>query len=208
MEGLLYPQHVPSRLGLSLSLDHQRFLLKLWLVVTDALALGFTFYIAYWSRFRLSLTFAPEVIPPPDFYFHLGATLTPLFMLIFACVRLYDVDTLLGGVTEYSRLFNACTHGHMILVIATFVDTSLVVSRMWVVVSWILSILTVAFGRFVTRRGVYLLRTRGFFLSPAVIVGTNTEAVTLSQHLADARTRVAKRKAVCRSWDPFRGFGQ
>ena len=186
MESLLFSERAPSRIALGLTLDRQRLLLRIWLVATDALALALTFYLAYWSRFDLSLTVAPEVAPDPAFYLRLGAALTPLFILIFAFLRLYDVETLLGGVAEYSRVFNACSHGHMILVICTFVDTGFVVSRTWVVASWALSFTTVALGRFLTRRAVYLLRSHGFFLTPAVIVGTNREAMTLSHDLADA----------------------
>ena len=107
MESLLFSERVPSRIALGLTLDRQRLLLRIWLVATDALALALTFYLAYWSRFDLSLTVAPEVAPDPGFYLRLGAALAPLFILIFAFLRLYDVETLLGGVAEYSSVFNA-----------------------------------------------------------------------------------------------------
>ncbi len=187
MDSLFFPQRAPSRTALSMPLSRQRQLLKLWLVVADALSLALAFYLAYWSRFDLSLTIAPEVAPDPVFYSRLGAALTPMFLLIFAFLRLYDVETLLGGVTEYSRVFNASTHGHMILIICTFVDTGFVVSRTWVIASWILSFAAVALSRFVTRRVVYELRDVGFFLTPTVIVGTNAEARALSKDLLDIR---------------------
>ena len=43
-----------------LSLEGQRLALKIWLIVTDAVALGAAFLFAYWLRFILQVTVAPE----------------------------------------------------------------------------------------------------------------------------------------------------
>jgi exopolysaccharide biosynthesis polyprenyl glycosylphosphotransferase len=170
-----------------LSLQSQRYLLTLWLVATDALVLGVAYMAAYWLRFNLQLTTAPEVVPIPYFYPTLAALLTPISILVFVLFRLYDPDSLLGGVSEYSKLFNACSTATMMVVVATFLVPAFVVSRFWVVAAWLLSFVLVAFNRFLCRRLVYPLRRRGYFLTPALIIGTNEEAATLAADLGDWR---------------------
>jgi exopolysaccharide biosynthesis polyprenyl glycosylphosphotransferase len=171
-----------------LSLKLQRLILTAWLMATDALMLGLAFYLAYWMRFNLHLTIAPEVVPNPEFYPILAALLTPLSILVFIPFRLYEPHSLLGGVSEYSRTFNACSTGTMIVVLGTFLIPQFVVSRLWVVSAWLFSFALVALNRFVCRRMVYALRQRGYFLTPAVIVGTNQEAVSLAADLGQWRS--------------------
>jgi exopolysaccharide biosynthesis polyprenyl glycosylphosphotransferase len=72
--------------------------------------------------------------------------------------------------------------------IIAFFEPRFVVSRAWLAFSWILTFLLVALNRFIHRRLVYALRERGYLLTPAVIVGTNEEAVTLASHLSELRT--------------------
>ena len=152
--------------------------------MTDALALGLAFWIAYWTRFDLQVTVAPEIVPSPEFYPSLAALLVAIFILVFVPFKLYEPHVLLGGVTEYSRAFNACTAGTMIVVLATFFIPQFVVSRLWLVSAWVLSFVFVLLNRFLCRRLAYLLRQRGYLLTPAVIVGTNQEAVALASDLS------------------------
>jgi exopolysaccharide biosynthesis polyprenyl glycosylphosphotransferase len=176
----------PEALGLSLR--HQRLLLRFWLVLTDTLAVGLALLAAYWMRFDLQLTLSPEVVPQSEFYPNLAMLLTPILVLVLASFRLYDPSTLLGGTSEYSRVFHASTTGAMIVVIATFLFPRFAVSRLWLLSAWLLSFMLVAMNRFVCRRIVYAMRCRGYFLVPAVIVGTNEEAVSLATDLADWRS--------------------
>lgn len=169
------------------SLQAQRFVLKFWLFVTDAVILATAFSVAYWLRFGLELTTSPGVVPIPYFYPTLAILLTVVSVATFAFFRLYDLENLLGGVTEYSRIFHACSTATLMVVVATFLMPQFIVSRFWVAASWLLSFLLVSFNRFAYRRMVYALRRRGYFLTPAVIVGTNEEAATLAVDLSDWR---------------------
>lgn len=168
-----------------LPLQTQRALLTGWLVMTDALVLGAAFMAAYWVRFGLQLTTSPEVVPAPYFYPALAALLTALLLIVFALFGLYDHDSLLGGISEYARIFHACSTGTMLVVVATFLMPGFVISRFWMLAAWLLSFLMVAVNRFLCRRLVYPLRRRGYFLTPSVIVGTNEEAATLAADLSD-----------------------
>jgi exopolysaccharide biosynthesis polyprenyl glycosylphosphotransferase len=75
----------------------------------------------------------------------------------------------------------------MFVVLGTFFEPQFVISRMWLVSGWLLSFLGVAANRFLARRIVYACRSRGYLLSPTVIVGTNEEAASLAAFLKDWR---------------------
>ena len=64
------------------SLAAQRGVLRGWLICTDAIALGAAFLAAYWVRFDLQVTVAPEVMPITPLYQTLAACLTPLSILV------------------------------------------------------------------------------------------------------------------------------
>ncbi len=154
------------------------------MILTDALFLALAFRLAYWVRFDVRFTLAPEVTPNPEFYPSLDALLILISVLVFFQFKLYDSHLLLGGVSEYSRVFNACSAATMMVILATFFVPEFVVSRMWVVSSWLFSLVLVVSNRFLCRRLAYALRRYGYLLTPAAVVGTNEEAVTLAGNLS------------------------
>jgi exopolysaccharide biosynthesis polyprenyl glycosylphosphotransferase len=169
----------------SLSLATQRSLLRTALVAIDVLALTLAFRIAFWIRFELQITLAPEIIPSTELYQSLTSLLIVVWLVIFALYDLYDPRAKLGGVQEYAKTFSACTMAMMAVIVCTFAFPQFVISRMWLVSVWLLSFLAVGAGRFALRRVVYAVRRRGYLVSPAIIVGTNEEAVALGGFLRD-----------------------
>lgn len=158
-----------------------------WLAATDTVALLLAFRAAYWMRFDLGVTVAPDVVPDPAFYPSLVIVLCPLWILVMMLFGLYDGQKKLGGIEESSRVFNACSTAAMLVIVATFIWPAFVVSRLWLVSAWLLSTLAIAVNRFLARRVVYFFRARGYLLTPAVIVGANQEALTLAAFLGDWR---------------------
>lgn len=173
----------PPTVQPAVSLHTQRRIFQAVLLLSDSLMILLAFRLAYWIRFDLSLTISPEIVPPPGFYTLLTIALVPSWLILFAVSRLYDFHYLLGGTSEYSRAFNACTFGMMVVIFSTFVAPSVVIARVWLFTAWLLSVLLVCGARFWLRRAVYGLREHGYFLSPAAIVGTNEEAVALAEQL-------------------------
>ncbi|HXK60293.1 MAG TPA: sugar transferase [Acidobacteriota bacterium] len=178
---LAYPQTA------AWSLKAQRAVLLAILVISDGLTLGLAFLMSFWFRFDLRWTVAPDVVPNPDFYPTLALILIPIWILVFRAFNLYNPHLILGGVGEYARVFHACTTGTMLVIVATFVEPRFIVSRFWVIFTWILSSLLIIVTRFCWRRAVYAIRGRGYLLIPAVIVGTNQEAQALAADLANWR---------------------
>ncbi len=171
-----------------LSLRTQQRLLQGALLFLDALMLGSAFRIAYWLRFDVKLALAPEVVPDPHFYPQIVLIMTPVWILIFTSFGLYTLNNLLGGTTEYSRVFHSCTTGVMSVILFLFFMPELAISRGWLLSAWFLSFCLVSGARFLLRRSVYALRHRGYFLLPAVVVGANSEAVALAEELYDYGT--------------------
>lgn len=190
---LPYPQ-VPA-----VSLATQAALLRGWLLLTDALVLMVTFRAAYWVRFDLGLTLAPDVIPDPALYPGLAAAMLPLWLGVEWTFGLFDVHRRLSGIDESSRVLNASSTAAMLVVVATFLWPPFVISRMWLVSAWAMSGVALCLNRFLSRRIVYAVRHRGGLLTPAALVGTNEEARALATYLADWRASGVRIVGVVRS---------
>lgn len=59
----------------------------------------------------------------------------------------------------------------------------MILARGWLLLAWIMIFLLTAGGRFALRRVVYSLRRKGFFLTPAIVVGANEEGRSLANQL-------------------------
>jgi exopolysaccharide biosynthesis polyprenyl glycosylphosphotransferase len=163
----------------------QRVILSIYLVLTDAFALAVAFRLAYWIRFELQLTVAPEVPGDPEDYLGLAVVLIPLWLLVFMLFNLYDRHSRLAGIAESAKVFHACTMATMLVIVGTFVLPEFVIARVWLISLWMLSFVFVAGNRLLARRVVYACRRRGYLVTPSVIVGTNQEAVSLASFLSE-----------------------
>lgn len=154
------------------------------LMLSDVIMVLFALWLAYYFRFDL---FVQYFVPTPtvsfDRYRLLFYFMPIVWMVIFAINGLYAKDNLLGGTREYARVFRSATEGFLLVVIAGFLDPTLIIARGWLVMSWAGTFLFVAASRFWLRRAVYALRRHGFFLTPAVIVGANEEGRWLAEQL-------------------------
>ena len=162
-----------------------RRLYRIFLVIGDALVLFLAFTLAYWLRFQAGVAVEPDIVPTATVYLQLTIELIAVWLILFAVMGLYDYHNLLGGVTEYTRVVNACTVGMFSVVLVSFINPGFVVARAWLVMAWVLSIGMVAGYRLLMRRLAYRSRAHGHFVMPTVIVGTNAEATTLAVQLSD-----------------------
>lgn len=101
---------------------------------------------------------------------------------------LYDRHKLLGGTREYSLVFNGTTIGMFLVISAGFIDPGFIFARGWLLLAWFFAFLFTASGRFWTRRAIYILRGKGYYLSPAIIVGANNEGLTLAEQFIGWRS--------------------
>lgn len=160
---------------------------QLAMVLCDVTMVGLAFALAYWLRFYGGITVADDVPLDPAKYLGLMAVFLPVWLAIFWAMHLYDYHYLLGGTSEYTQALNASTIGMMAVVLVSFMVPDLQISRAWLIMSWVFSCLFVCGGRFTLRRIAYQLRRAGYFVAPALIVGTNQEALALASQLRDRR---------------------
>lgn len=153
------------------------------LILTDAWLLAFAFLVAYLLRFHFGIALETDVVGDPVQYAMLNLLLIPVWLTLFALLRLYDFHKLLGGTNEYAQVLNGCTSGMVFVVVISFFFPDFRISRSWLMLSWVITTLFVIGGRLTLRRIAYRLRSRGLFVSPAVIIGTNEEAVALAEQL-------------------------
>src|SRR5512139_2967098 len=154
------------------------------LVISDAVMTFLAFWLAYYFRFEFfPQYFAQDTVIPFETYQFFLYSMPSLWLFIFAINGLYAKDNLLGGTREYSMVFRSAAEGFLLIVIAGFLDPTLIIARGWLLMTWGFTFLFVAVARFSLRRVVYALRRHGFFLTPAVIVGANQEGRWLAEQL-------------------------
>ncbi|MEZ4672704.1 MAG: sugar transferase [Caldilineaceae bacterium] len=163
-----------------------KFAYQIALLISDSLMVLLGFALAYWLRFYGGIPVFQDVIPSMEHYMRLVLILIPVWLGLFALLRLYDFNILLSGTTEYSRALNGCTSGMMIVVAASFIAPEFVIARAWLLMSWFFSTVLVCSNRWFLRRAAHALRQQGWFLTPALIVGTNAEAISLANQLRNS----------------------
>jgi len=157
------------------------------LVIGDAVALCAAAGTAYWFRFGggNGATVFRAVQPSPGLYIAVSGLLIATWLILLAAWGAYRYRYLLGGTREYALVFNAVTTGLVVTTFVLFLSPELILSRGWLLLTCVLAFTAVSGWRFTLRRAVYGLRRRGWFLSPAVIVGTNDEAAALAAQLGN-----------------------
>jgi exopolysaccharide biosynthesis polyprenyl glycosylphosphotransferase len=154
------------------------------LVISDAAMIFLAFWLAYYFRFQLFVDyFASTAMISFEHYRFLFYSMPFLWLGIFSVNGLYAKDNLLGGTREYASVFRSATQGFLLIVIAGFLEPTLIIARGWLFMTWGFTFMFVSVARFLLRRVVYALRRYGFFLTPAVIVGANEEGRWLAEQL-------------------------
>ncbi|HJS19479.1 MAG TPA: sugar transferase [Anaerolineales bacterium] len=162
---------------------------RLALVVSDVIMIGLAFRMAYFFRFERPFAFFEQnSFIATEHYRTLVFLSSFLWILIYLINGLYNKQNLLGGTSEYEKLFRSSTIGFLLIVIAGFLEPDLIIARGWLLMAWGFSFIFAFSGRFILRRLVYFSRRHGFFLTPAVIVGANQEGRWLAEQLLSWQT--------------------
>ncbi len=162
----------------------QWMIFRIVLIAMDLAMLMTAFQLAYFLRFDVPFgIFDETAFTSPEHYNLLSLRTTILWLAIFGFNGLYNQANLLGGTREYSGVLRSSTEGVLAIIIAGFIFSWVIVSRGWLVMAWVLTVIFVVMGRFALRRFVYFLRRHGYFLTPAVIVGANQEGRWLAEQL-------------------------
>lgn len=164
----------------------QRWLLTV-LILLDTAMLGLALVAATYTRFAVHFPlFYEPPVSPIESYLRLSLAFIPIQLAFFAAVRLYDVNSLWGGATEYQYVAYGASLGMMALIFVSFFYPDFVIARAWLLLAWLFTFVFVGVGRFAMRRMVYRLRASGRLVTPALIVGANEEAQAIAEQILAA----------------------
>jgi len=160
----------------------------IYLMVVDALMIAISFRLAYFVRFETAIPiFQIDVIPSIEYYRQVTMLATILWLVVFKVSGLYNKENLLGGPREYEMVFRASTTSMMLVIIFGFLQPIFIIARGWLILAWGFSFFLISLNRFISRRYIYLLRHRGYFVTRALIVGANDEGLMLARQLSNWR---------------------
>jgi lipopolysaccharide/colanic/teichoic acid biosynthesis glycosyltransferase len=111
----------------------------------------------------------------------------PILVVLYWVQGRYEVQNCLIGPREYAQIAHATTYGVILAVaLSYFAGGEPLVSRSWLLLVWLLSIIFVTSGRFLSRHAVRRLRRRGLLRTSVVIVGASTVGVALAEQFRAA----------------------
>lgn len=162
-----------------------RLLLLAMLMASDAAAIVLAAAAAYLLAFQAGPV-------GPVYLEALALGLVP-WLLSFAALRLYDLETVLEDSQEYATVATGCSYGILLLIVLVALAGEGGLSLQWLFLFWIASILAVGAGRFLLRRVVRAMRRRGHLMARALIVGADEQGRAIARQLsseADSGLRV------------------
>lgn len=117
-----------------------------------------------------------------DYLVAAGLGLLP-WLMSFATLRLYDLDTVLEDSQEYATVATGCTYGILLLIVLSALVDDRGLALTWLLAGWIASMAGVVAGRFLMRRVVRAMRRRGHLMASALIVGADEQGRAIARQL-------------------------
>ncbi|MCC6176224.1 MAG: sugar transferase [Chloroflexi bacterium] len=129
---------------------------------------------------------------PPDWDTrHVAASLitVPVMLVVFWLQGRYDLENSLVGPREYGQIVHAVGAGVILaMALSFFTGDRPLVSRSWLVLTWVLTILFVSLARFLARRAVHWLHRCGVLHTRVIVVGASALGVALAEQFRAARS--------------------
>lgn len=154
--------------------------MRLVLIVFDIAALLLALEIAYVARYSLGWNLSGEgvflnpLVPPISLAF----TFTTYWLL-----DLYSMQLVGSGLYEYRAIVTDTTFAFAAIVIFSYIDAGLSISRAFLLIFWMSAIVLVGVGRFIARRVVRAWSRTGGGLRRVIVVGANEQGVQIAREL-------------------------
>jgi lipopolysaccharide/colanic/teichoic acid biosynthesis glycosyltransferase len=141
------------------------------------------------------LLLAAYLLPSVDLMRYLNAIQYGLiaYPILFAALRLYDLETVLEDSQEYATVATGCTYAIIALVVINAVVRRLDFEPIWLLGGWAGTVFMAALARFSMRRVVRFFRGQGHLITRAVIIGADEQGRTIARQfksVADSGVRV------------------
>jgi lipopolysaccharide/colanic/teichoic acid biosynthesis glycosyltransferase len=151
------------------------------LVLIDFVALLLALEIAFVARYSLGWSLTGE-----------GSSLDPLVpplclavaLIAYRLFDMYSMQLVGSGLNEYRAVVTNTTFAFAAIVVLTYIDQNLPVSRAFLLLFWLAAILLVGAGRFIARRVVRRWSAMRGGLRRVLVVGANEQGVQIAQELA------------------------
>jgi len=114
----------------------------------------------------------------------MGALSMPIWVVVFSRYRLYRARFVASRIEEFGRVVHAVAISVLAVVLASFM-LKLPLSRSWLTFSFFFGVILVTAERDIVRRVFHTLRRRGRLFRPVIVVGGNSEAVSLCNLLLE-----------------------
>lgn len=155
------------------------------LVPLDALAIFGAFLLSYYVRVETDVLPVANVIPH-DRYVKLSAAITLIWLVIFALLGLYQLQSTRRGLNELARILGAVSIGSLVVVALIFFFEIDYFSRFVILFGFAASLVLVTLERAIVRICQQGLFRYGIGVRRAVIVGTGRTAQELARELTRA----------------------
>lgn len=155
------------------------------LLPLDYLMLVLAATSAYFLRFGTTVSGLKPVIYelPLEGFLIISSITSAVLILIFAWNGLYNISGTRQIVTEFRRIFVACSTGVLVVIILFFFNRELFSSRFIIIAAWAFSIIYVALARYLVIQLQRFLFTKDIGLHRAVLIGNNQTAKTIKTTL-------------------------
>jgi exopolysaccharide biosynthesis polyprenyl glycosylphosphotransferase len=162
------------------------FIIPFLTVLSDIVAIEAAFLLSYWIRFYSPLA---DLIPVTQGYPPLGAyiygslVVIPTWLFLFNRRILYSTRRTVAISDEFFAIVRVVTIGMLVVMSAAFFYRAFSYSRIVFAILWAISIILIAFGRFVVLGYEKHRYRKGLGLRLAVIIGSNDTANRIQENL-------------------------
>jgi putative colanic acid biosysnthesis UDP-glucose lipid carrier transferase len=161
--------------------DQQWLVFTMLLLALDLVAVWAGLTAAYVVRISSGLL-QYSADPNEDLYHMVVLLSIPVWLGLLGLHGLYRRDNLLGGNLEYQQVLRACTSGIIGLIVVSLLWRDLfMVSRGWLILSWIFTTGLLGLGRLFMRRIGYAMRRHDWLTARVLIVGANDQGVAMAR---------------------------
>ncbi len=154
------------------------------LLVSDSIGLVAAGLFATWVRFG-QIRHVPAVrqLGERATFAWFTFLIAGVWIACFAYEHLYDPERVFWGTGEYSRVLRGLSLGIVGFTLLTYMLKIPVISRGWMLLTWVLGGVVVIGGRAAVRAMITAARRRGRLMRPTLVVGCSPEAASLIRSL-------------------------
>ncbi len=161
------------------------------LLPVDIAMIIVAFILAYYLRMGLEVIPAFSDIGIKE-YLRYSVYLMPLWIAMNALNGLYHIKTNRSLFIELYRIINASSTAMIFLVVAIFLTKTMFFSRLILVFTWIISIITIFFGRLIIKLIQQYLLKFGIGQSNVILIGDNSTSESIVMHLSASNNKTYK----------------